>query len=322
MAGAFDSVLMIGFGGPSRGCCRKYEECPGEAFCFVHNVVGDRSGGDDRIREVAAHYSRFGGVSPFSFFSQKQAGALETALEGRGVHAPVFTGYRFWTPFVKETLEEMHRMGLRKALGVILAPHRAKVSWEAYLGEVKAGREALGGSAPEVVFMEAPWYEHPGYVGAAAGRIGEAAARMGAERFEKARLIFSAHSIPVPMAKTSPYEEQFAATAARVAAALGRESYGLGYQSSPNVPPGTWLGPDVLDVIRAAAKGGAKDVVLAPIGFICDHVEVVFDLDVEAKEAAGGCGMGYERAGTVGLHPEFISMLCDLVAAQISESGG
>ncbi|MDA0999892.1 MAG: ferrochelatase [bacterium] len=322
MAHAFDSVLMIGFGGPARGCCRKYEECPGEAFCFVHNVVGDRAGGDARIREVAEHYGHFGGVSPYSFFSQKQAGALETALEQRLIHVPVFVGYRFWTPFIKETLEEMHRAGRRKALGVILAPHRAKVSWEAYLGEVRAGREALGGNAPEVDFLEMSWYEHPDYIGATAGRIREAAGRMGAERFERARLIFTAHSIPVPMANASPYAAQIAATAARVAETLGREVYGLGYQSSPDVPPGTWLEPDVIDVIQEAAAEGVKDVVLVPIGFICDHVEVIFDLDVEAKEAAGECGMGYERAGTVGLHPEFISMLADLVAARHAEGGG
>ncbi len=145
MTSDFDSVLMIGFGGPTRGCCRKFDDCPGEAFCFVHNVVGDRSSSADRIREVSAHYEHFGGVSPFSFFSQKQAGALEMALEGEGIRAPVYVGYRFWTPFVKEALVEMNRRGLRHTLAIALAPHRAKVSFEAYRSEVESARKERRG---------------------------------------------------------------------------------------------------------------------------------------------------------------------------------
>jgi ferrochelatase len=318
MSSDFDSVLMVGFGGPTPGCCRKFDDCPGEAFCFVHNVVGDRSSSVDRIREVSAHYEHFGGVSPFSFFSQKQAGALEMALEGEGVKAPVYVGYRFWTPFVKEALAEMNRRGLRRTLAIALAPHRAKVSFEAYRSEVESARKELGGKAPEVEFLDVPWFDHPGYVEAAADRIRQAAKEMTEEQFRNARLIFSAHSIPVSMAKVSPYEEQFAGTAARVAEALGRSEYGMGYQSSPNVPPGTWLEPDVLDVIEETAEGGAKDVILAPVGFICDHVEVLFDLDVEAREKAEECGMRYFRAGTVGTHPAFISMLRGIVTARMA----
>ncbi len=318
MSSGFDSVLMIGFGGPTRGCCRKFDDCPGEAFCFVHNVVGDRSSSAERIREVAAHYEHFGGVSPFGFFSQKQAGALEMALESEGIKTPVYVGYRFWTPFVKEALAEMYRRGLRRALGVVLAPHRAKVSWDAYRSVVQAGQEELGGAAPGVDFIETLWFDLPGYVEATADRVREVAKEMTEERYRNAHLIFSVHSIPVSMAKVSPYEEQFAETAARVAEVLGRDQYGMGYQSSPSVPPGTWLEPDVLDVIQKAAEGGAKDVILVPVGFICDHVEVLFDLDVEAKEKSEKCGMGYFRAGTVGTHPAFISMLRDIVSDRMA----
>ncbi|HJP12802.1 MAG TPA: ferrochelatase [Nitrospinota bacterium] len=318
----YDSVLLVGFGGPTRGCCRRYEDCPGEAFCFVKNVVGDRASGDERIREVAAHYEHFGGVSPFIFFSQKQAGALEMELERSGIIAPVYVGYRFWTPFVKEALAEMHRRGLRRTLGIALAPHRAKVSFEAYRGEAESARRELGGEAPEVTFAGTPWFDHPGYIGATVDRVNELAGAMGEERFSAARLIFSAHSIPVSMARTSPYREQFEETARLAAGALGRESHLTGFQSSPNVLPGSWLEPDVLDVVREAADGGAKDVIVIPVGFICDHIEVLFDLDVEAREAAEERGMDYFRAGTVGSHPKFISMLRDIVAAhRAGESG-
>ena len=144
MSAPFDSVLLTGFGGPTPGCCRRHDECPGEAYCYVENVVGGRTGGAGRIREVAAHYARFGGFSPFSHFSQKQAGALETYLAAAGSPMPVYVGFRFWTPYIREALAEMGRRGLRRALGVVLAPHRAKVSWEAYQGSARAAREEVG----------------------------------------------------------------------------------------------------------------------------------------------------------------------------------
>ncbi len=309
----FDSVIMIGFGGPTKGCCRKYAECPGEAYCYVEGIVGGRAGGEERIREVAAHYALFGGVSPFAPFSLKQAGALETALETAGARLPVYTGHRFWTPYVAETLAEMGRAGLARAVGVVLAPHRTKISWEAYRGAVAAARAELGAAAPEVVFMETPWHAHAGFVEAIAGRVREVAPAPAAE---EVCVIFTAHSIPVSMARASAYEEEFRETAALAARALGLGAYEVGFQSSPDVPPGTWLGPDVIEVIAQAAAQGAKEVVVAPIGFICDHVEVLFDLDVEARAAAEEAGLRFRRAPTVGTHPAFIDMLCGLVRAQ------
>ncbi len=317
MAGTFDSILFVGFGGPTRGCCRRFAECPGEAYCFVRGIVGDRPVGEARIREVAAHYGRFGGVSPFHAFCLKQGGALETALQMSGLRLPVYVGHRYWFPYVRETLEEMARDGRRRSLGVILAPHRSQASWEAYLAEVRKGREAIGGDAPEVEFLDSPWFAHPGFVEAVAGRVREAGRAMGEERFGAARLIFSAHSIPASMAEISPYEHEFAATAAATAAALEREDYDVAYQSGPDAPPGTWLGPDVLEVVRRAAEAGPRDVLLVPAGFLCDHVEVLFDLDVETRETAAECGVGYVRAETVGTHPAFIGMLRDLVAERV-----
>jgi len=314
MKTSYDSVLLVGFGGPTRGCCLRYENCPGEAFCFVKNVTGVRSGNEDRIREVAEHYRHFRGVSPFSFFSQKQAGALEMELERAGILVPVYVGYRFWTPFVKEALAEMYCRGLRRTLAIALAPHRARVSFEAYRSEVEVGRKSLCGEAPGVDFVETSWFAHPGYIEATADRIRELIPDMGESRFRDARLIFSAHSIPVSMAKLSPYEEQFTETAQKTADALEKYSHDIGYQSSPDVPSGSWLEPDVLDVIREAPVRGAKDIIVVPVGFICDHVEVLFDLDMEAKETAENCGMGFFRASTVGTHPKFISMLCEIVS--------
>ena len=316
MNAGFDSILLVGFGGPTRGCCRRYAECPGEAYCYVAGIVGGRAGGAARIREVAAHYERFGGVSPFTFFSQKQAGALEMALERAGAVVPVYTGYRFWTPYVEETLAEMGRRGLRRALCVVLAPHRTKISWEAYRGAVAAAREKLGGGAPATEFLETPWHTHPGFIDAIVERMRQARPATGG--LDETRVIFTAHSIPVSMARASSYAEQFRETAAQVAQKLGLEGYEVGFQSSPDVPPGTWLGPDAVDIIKDVAAGGANAVLLVPVGFICDHVEVLFDLDVEAREAAEGAGLRFHRAPTVGTHPAFIEMLSALVCAKMA----
>ena len=316
MTEPLDSVLLIGFGGPTPGCCRRYGDCPGEAYCYVENIVGGRPDGAERIREVAGHYKHFGGFSPFSASSQKQAGALETCLAAAGAPMLVYVGFRFWTPYLREALAEMARRGLRRALGVVLAPHRAKISWEAYQGAARAARGEAGEGAPGVEFLETGWFDHPSFIEAIAGGVRRAAGRMAPGRFEKARLIFTAHSIPVSMAKVSPYEDEFRRTAAAAAKALGVGRYDTGFQSSPDVPPGTWLGPDVTEVVRKAAAEGAEDVLLAPIGFICDHVEVLYDLDEETRGVAGEAGMGYHRAPTVGTHPSFIAMLRDLVLAR------
>ena len=236
MKGEFDSIIMIGFGGPTRGCCRRYEECPGEAYCYVEGIVGQRSGGPERIREVAAHYEHFGGVSPFTFFSQKQAGALEMALEQEGVGVPVYTGYRFWTPYVEETLAEMGRRGLRRALGVILAPHRTKISWEAYRGAVASAREELGGDAPETEFLETSWHRHPGFIDAIAERVRQASPE-GEDGLGETKIIFTAHSIPVSMAKASSYEEEFRETALSWRRNWVQESTRSVSRAVPTFPP-------------------------------------------------------------------------------------
>ncbi len=321
MSERFDSVLLIGFGGPTKGCCLRYEECPGEAHCYVEGIVGQRTGGAARIKEVAAHYQRFGGVSPFTHFSQKQAGALEMALEEAGVMLPVYVGHRFWTPYVKETLAEMFRRGLRRAVGVVLAPHRAKISWEAYRGAVCSAREELGGDSPDTAFMETPWHRHPGFVSAVVERVRQVAPDLRAGGRDSAEVVFTAHSIPVSMARDSSYEEEFRETAVLVARALGLETHRVGFQSSPDAPAGAWLGPDVTEVIRSVAAEDARAVVVVPVGFLCDHVEVLFDLDVEAREAAEEAGLRFCRAPTVGTHPSFVATLRELIIDKMSGRG-
>ncbi|MED5578553.1 MAG: ferrochelatase [Nitrospinota bacterium] len=318
MTQKYDSVFLIGFGGPTKGCCLRYEECPGEAFCYVENIVGNRSGDRDRIEEVSEHYKHFNGVSPFVFYSQKQAGALELSLREKGCELPVFTGYRFWNPFVKDTLLEMAQNGYQRSVGIVLAPHKTKISWDAYLNEVKKAKEELGVKNVEIDFMPMDWFANPGYIGALSELTKETFDFSMKENQECSKLIFTAHSIPVSMAKDSTYEEDVKKTASEIAKVLKIETYGVAFQSSPNVPPGTWLEPDILDLIEGNARTDIKNIVVVPVGFICDHVEVLYDLDFESKAYAESLGLKYFRVPTVGTHPRFIHMLAGTVSGFIS----
>jgi ferrochelatase len=318
MTQKYDSVFLIGFGGPTKGCCRRYEECPGEAFCYVENIVGNRSGGRDRIEEVSEHYKHFNGVSPFVFFSQKQAGALELSLQEKGCALPVFTGYRFWNPFVKDTLSGMAQNGLRHSVGIVLAPHKTKISWDAYLNEVKKANEEMADQNVEIDFIPMDWFDNAGYVGSLAELIKDTFDISLKENRDCTKLIFTAHSIPVSMAKDSTYEKDVRKTASEIAKILEVDSFEVAFQSSPNVPPGTWLEPDIIDVLDENARTGKKNVVVVPVGFICDHVEVLYDLDFESKEHAESLGLKFYRVPTVGTHPRFIHMLADSVSEFIA----
>ena len=177
----------------------------------------------------------------------------------------------------------------------------------------------MGGDAPETEFLETPWHLHPGFIDAIAERIRQAVPEEGG--LEGAKVIFTAHSIPVSMAKASSYEEEFRETAALTAQKLGLRSYEVGFQSSPDAPPGTWLGPDVVDVIEGVAADGAEAVLLVPNRLHLRSREVLFDLDIKAREAAEQAGLRFYRAPTVGTHPAFIHMLSELIRAKMTGSG-
>jgi ferrochelatase len=207
-----------------------------------------------------------------------------------------------------------------------MAPHQSTVSWDWYIKVVGEAEDALttdmerGSTSepPKVTGYLEPWWKHEGYVQANAHRIQEATAGWSAERLAKAALIFTAHAIPLAVQRTAPYEKQFKESAGAIAALLKRDNWLTAYQSQPGADSAIpWSAPSVVSVIEEQAKKGVKDVVLSPIGFLCDHVEVLYDLDVEAKERAKELGVGYTRAQTVGSEPAFIGMLADLIAARV-----
>jgi ferrochelatase len=220
---------------------------------------------------------------------------------------------RNWHPFLHETLAEMKDRGCRRALGIILSSLQTEASWSRYMEDVAVAREKVGPDSPEIVYAP-PWSEHPRFIEAMADRARVALAGIEPARRAVARLVFTAHSVPVAMAVGSPYAAQLETAARAIASTLGRAAgWSVAYQSRSGSPRDPWLEPDVADVIRALARDGARDVVVVPVGFVCDHVEVLYDLDVEAKAVAESSGIGFHRAAAANDHPAFVAMLADLV---------
>jgi ferrochelatase len=312
-----DSVLLVGFGGPTPGCCKEKDPCPGEAYCFVHGILGKSPARDKRAREVADHYKHLGGFSPYNELTLEQGRALGKALAARGLALEVDAGFRHWKPYVKETLAGMKARGLERPLAVIMAPHQSSVSWDWYIKVVGEAQEELGASSPEVAGYLDPWWTHEGFVEANASRIREQTKGWSEARLATAGLVFSAHSIPAPVARTGPYTKQFEESAKLIAARAGFREHSCAYQSAPDDAAIPWTSPMIAAALDELHAAGKKDAIVAPIGFLCDHVEVLYDLDIEAKEHAKKLGIGFHRAGTVGSHPAFVGMLADLVAARV-----
>ncbi len=314
---AFDSVLFVAFGGPTPGCCGRRVPCPGnEATCFVQGIVGAHPIAQARVAEVAAHYAQLGGFSPFNDLTSQQVRGVENLLNAKGFDLPVYVGMRHWPPYIRDVLRVMAEQGRRNILTVILAPHQCFASWEWYQQTVVEGITALGNCRPQVTYLD-PWYTHAGYIEAIADHMRQACQVLGPERAQRAVLVYTAHSIPEAMAAQAPYTQQFAATAAAATQLLGRQDYRLAYQSQTHGTPRPWLQPDINEAIRQIQGEGYRDVIISPIGFLCDHVEILHDLDVEARHTAAACGVTYIRAQTVGTHPAFLAMLSELIAARL-----
>jgi ferrochelatase len=299
----FDSVLLIAFGGPE-----KYLDIRP----FLEIVSAGRRIPPERLEEVAHHYELIGGRSPLNELTMRQAEGLRQALKRDGKPTPVYVGMRNWHPFLHETLAEMRDGGRRRALGIILSSFQTEASWERYVADVAAAREKVGAGAPEVAYAP-PWAEHPRFIDAMVARAADALAHVPAPKRAAALLIFTAHSVPVAMASASPYARQLEAAALVIAGRLGHARWQVAYQSRSGAPSDPWLEPDICDTLRGMKGQGIEDVVVVPIGFVCDHLEVLYDLDVEARAVAAAAGLRFHRAQTANEHPAFIAMLADLV---------
>ncbi len=257
-----DSILMVGFGGPT---------CADEVRPFLDNVLRGRPVPRERYEAVVHHYQLLGGASPYNELTIRQADALRVELAKKNINAPIAVGMRNWNPYVADSLSALAENGARRVLAFILAPHRSEASFERYQQTVRDAQAVLGESAPEVVYPE-PWHDHPLFIKAVAARTREAFARLDAGERSRARLIFTAHSIPVAMADAGRYVEQLTESARMVADELGVDAWQFAYQSRSGSPRDRWLKPDINETIRNLSGDVA---VVVPIGFLCDHIEVL-----------------------------------------------
>jgi ferrochelatase len=287
---------------------------------FLENVVRGRRIPRERLLEVAEHYAIFDGISPITAYTRQQAQGLQERLRRGSLQIPVYVGMRNWHPFLAETLREMARAGVRRAIGFIAAPHRSYSSCAQYRENVRDARAQLrqAGHADVGVVYVNDWHAHPEYVAACADRVLAALASQPPSCAHDAQLVFTAHSIPESQAALYPYRAQFEQTARLVTDAVSRQS-GVTrssvcvYQSRSGRPEDPWLGPDVSEYLTAAAEKGLKSAVLCPVGFLCDHIEVLYDLDVEAAETCRNIGLSMTRAAAVNDHPRFLDMMADVV---------
>ena len=304
----FDSVLIISFGGP---------QGLDDIRPFLANVVRGRRVSPARVEEVAHHYELFGGVSPITQLTMRQADGLRDRLAARGWPVPVYVGMRNWDPYLLDTLRQMQADGARRAIGFIAAAQHSYSSCQQYRENVLAAREALRaetGGDIDVTYVGS-WFDHPGFITANAAHVRDARARLPLSLQADARLIGTAHSIPLSMAARSRYREQLAASLGLVAREAGLEQYALVYQSRSGRPEDPWLEPDVCDYLRRERAAGLQAAVLCPVGFVCDHIEVLYDLDHEAGGVAREIGLAMTRAEAVNDDPRFVDMIADVVIA-------
>ena len=308
MGEKFDALLVLGFGGP---------ESAEEVVPFLDNVARGRRIPRERLLVVAENYYRLGGRSPINDQCRALIAALGAELETHGVRLPIYWGNRNWHPLLEETMRRMTADGVRRALIFVTSGYSSYSACRQYLEDVEAVRAAIGKDAPQ--FERLPQYcLLSGFVEPLTERVRDALARIPEQRRGAARLLCTAHSIPLEMAQTSRYLEQLTEVARRVAAGAGFSAHRLVFQSRSGPPSQPWLEPDVREALSEEAAAGVKDVVVAPIGFTSDHMEVVFDLDTQAREHAEKLGLNMVRAATVGTHPKFVAMIREQIAERLS----
>jgi ferrochelatase len=303
----YDSVLVVSFGGPEQRA---------DVMPFLENVVRGKNVPPERLKEVAAHYNHFDGKSPINDQNRALIAALEEELAKSDLDLPVYWGNRNWHPFIVDALRQMQSEGKKRALAFVTSAYSSYSGCRQYLENIEQARQEIGDGAPTVDKLRA-FYNHPGFIEANVDRLLAALETLPKERRECARVAFSAHSIPDAMAETCSYVDQLEETARLVAEGARHDRWQLVYQSRSGPPHVPWVGPDILEHFDALAQINVKDVVVAPIGFISDHMEVVWDLDHEARAYANNLGITMTRAETVGTHPAFVGMIRELIEERL-----
>lgn len=303
----YDAILIVSFGGPER---------TEDVLPFLEKVTRGRNAPRQRLLEVADHYYVFGGKSPINEHVRALMAALRTDLDRHGIRLPIYWGNRNWHPMLGETLRQMRDDRITHALAFVTSAYSSYSSCRQYLEDIAAAQAEVGQDAPRIDKLRA-FYNHPRFIEASAGRVREALCRFEANDRSTVRFVISAHSIPCSMAQNCDYEMQLRETARLVAEGAGLQKWDLVFQSRSGPPAQPWLGPDVLEHLKTLRREGVRDILLAPLGFVSDHLEVLYDLDIEARRAAAELGMKLVRAATVGTHPAFIEMIRLLVRERL-----
>lgn len=313
-----DAFLLLSFGGPER---------PADVLPFLQNVTRGRRVPPQRLAEVAEHYHHFGGVSPINEQCRALLAALGTEFADHGVSLSRYWGNRNWHPMLADTLAQMRDDGVTRALAFVTSPYGSYASCRQYLEDIAAARAAVGPRAPAVLKLR-HYHDHPGFVAPHADGVRQALAGLEPTPRERTRLLFTAHSIPEQMARSSGpdggrYQAQLTETAALVAEAAAPDlTWELVWQSRSGPAHVPWLEPDVNARLEALSAGGVAAVVVSPIGFVSDHLEVLWDLDTEAADTAKRVGLGFARAATPGVDARFVGLIRELVVERLNRETG
>jgi ferrochelatase len=319
MPESFDALFVVSFGGP---------DGPEDVLPFLEHVLRGRNVPRERMLEVAEHYYRFGGRSPINEQNRQLIAALERELAEHGPHLPVYWGNRNWHPLLADTLRKMAADGVRRALAFVTSAFSSYSGCRQYREDIARAQQEVGPGAPQVDKLRV-FFNHPGFLEPMVEHTRAALQQVPADRREKALLVFTAHSIPLSMAAACRYEDQLRESCRLVVEGIGRRDWHLVYQSRSGPPHQPWLEPDVAEFLRNSKLAVSEKqpyvqkqpyAVVVPIGFISDHMEVVYDLDTELRQRCEQLGINMVRAATVGTHPRFVRMIRELVEERMSDS--
>jgi len=308
----YDAFLLLSFGGP---------EGMNDVMPFLENVLRGKNVPKERMMAVAHHYEQFGGVSPINEQNRQLIAALKPVIEESGPRLPIYWGNRNWHPMLEDTMRQMADDGIKNALAFVTSAYSSYSSCRQYLEDIEQAREKLGKRAPTVDKIRV-FHNHPGFVQTNTDNLQEALSNFPAGERPDVEIAFTAHSIPLSMDSHCEYKQQLLETSRLVArAAQHPNHWSLCYQSRSGPATQPWLEPDICDHIRNLHEKGVTNLVIMPIGFVSDHMEVIYDLDTEAHLLCSQLGMKMIRAKTAGVHPRFVQMVLELVQERMSGAG-
>lgn len=306
----YQALLVVSFGGP---------ESRDEVMPFLENVLRGKSVPRERMLEVAEHYYQFDGISPINGQNRRLIAALEAELQEHGPDLPIYWGNRNWHPMLADTIQQMVNDGVQKALAFVTSAYSSYSGCRQYRENIADACHKVGEAAPQIDKLRV-FYNHPAFVEPNAELLRDAIESISPEQRIETTTLFTAHSIPTAMSDGCRYEAQLLEASRLIAQLAGVDNWQLVYQSRSGPPAQPWLEPDVGDALRDLHAKGSQDVVLAPIGFISDHMEVLFDLDTEAKEICDELGMQMTRVSSVGTHPKFVTMIRQLLQERLNDT--